>query len=240
MAAEWKLNRHARPVNSCILLRRLDRVLVRQRLFDPLDHFLRADLPEALPPAVPVAQDGLGPFASRGLLVRLNQRQETTLPIGAVEPLPYDALTIGLLLEIAIRVEHKGHSAGHAGAEIAADWPQDHRIATGHIFAAIGAAALDHDIRSAIAHSEPFARLSGRKQLPGSCAIEHRVTDDCILLAVKWGADHRADGDLATAQTLADIIIGITKDLQRDTLAEKGAERLSGRPRATGYGHGPR
>ena len=79
-----------------------------------------------------------------------------------IEPLPDDAVGIGAAFELAVRVKDEGHAAGHPGTEIAPRFAQDNRDATGHIFAAIGAAALDNDLCARIAHGEPLPRLSGR------------------------------------------------------------------------------
>src|SRR3546814_17692729 len=98
----------------------------------------------------------------------------------AGEALPLDRFAVGAALESAVDVEHEGHAAGHAGAEVRADGPQDHRGAAGHIFAAIGAAALDDDIRARVAHREALARLTRGEQRARRRAIEDRKS-------VGWG-----------------------------------------------------
>jgi hypothetical protein len=82
----------------------------------------------------------------------------------------------------AIRSTDEGHAAGHAGAEIVADRPEDHRRAAGHVLAAVGAAAFDHR-RARVAHGEALAGLARREQLAGGGAIEHGVADDRVVLA---------------------------------------------------------
>ncbi len=62
------------------------------------------------------------------------------------------------------RVVDEGHAAGHAGTEILADRAEDHGSAAGHVFAAIGAAALNHDVRAGIAHGEALAGLAGGEE----------------------------------------------------------------------------
>src|SRR3546814_3202644 len=84
--------------------------------------------------------------------------------MAAREPLPDDRFAVRAAFELIVGIENEGHSAGHAGAEVRADGAEDHRGAAGHIFAAIGAAALDDDLRARVADRETLARPTRREQ----------------------------------------------------------------------------
>src|SRR5690606_19410373 len=126
--------------------------------------------------------------------------------------------------ETLVGIENEGHAAGHAGAEVRADWSQDHRGAAGHIFAAIRAAALDDDIRARIANRQAFAGLACRAQRARGCAIKNGVANDAVVLADERARHGGAYDDAAAREALADIVIGIAEDFERDALAEESAE----------------
>src|SRR3546814_437226 len=115
------------------------------RISDWSSDVCSSDLPEAATHAIPVGNDGGGPFAVGLARMLLHQCLADILPMGGGKALPDDAVRIGATLEIAVRIIDEGHAAGHARAEIVAHPAEDHRRAAGHIFAAVRAAALDHD-----------------------------------------------------------------------------------------------
>src|SRR3546814_18225016 len=67
----------------------------------------------------------LRPFAARRLRVIGDQRLERRFPMRAVEALPDDRFAVGAAFEAGVLVEHEGHAAGHAGAEVRADGAQE-------------------------------------------------------------------------------------------------------------------
>src|SRR3546814_1037568 len=90
--------------------------------------------------AIPVGNDGGGPFAVGLARMLLHQCLADILPMGGGKALPDDAVRIGATLEIAVRIIDEGHAAGHARAEIVANPAEDHRRAAAHIFADVRAA----------------------------------------------------------------------------------------------------
>src|SRR3546814_18584280 len=108
------------------------------------------------------------------------------------EPLPDDAVGIGLAGEAVVRIVDERHPAGHPGAEIGADRAEHHRDAAGHIFAAIGAAALDHEMLAPIPAREPLARLTRGIDRARRRAVEPRVAGARLLLALALAAVPRA------------------------------------------------
>ena len=56
-----------------------------------------------------------------------------------------------------------GEAAGHAGAEIETDGPENRGDAPGHVFASVLAHAFDDGDGAAVADSESLADLSGDK-----------------------------------------------------------------------------
>ena len=86
--------------------------------------------------------------------------------MAAFDALPDDRFGVGAAFEMVVGVEHEGHAAGHPGAEVRADGAEDHRDAAGHIFEAVGTAALDDHVSARIAHREALARRPAASRVP--------------------------------------------------------------------------
>src|SRR3546814_6048118 len=168
-------------------------------------HLLGADLPELAAAAIPVGENPRLPFASRALRVIGAQRLERRFPVRAVGALPVDRFAVGAAFEAGVLVEHEGHAAGHAGAEVRADGAEDHRGAAGHIFAAVRAASLDDDLGARVAHRKALARLARREQRARGRAIKDGVADDAVVLAAQRARHGGPHDDAATRQALADL-----------------------------------
>src|SRR3546814_18644223 len=90
------------------LFRRNRRCVVGQRMRQAGQHFPGADLPEAATHAIPVGNDGGGPFAVGLARLLLHQCLADILPMGGGKALPDDAVRIGATLEIAVRITEIG------------------------------------------------------------------------------------------------------------------------------------
>ena len=128
-------------------------------------------------------------------------------------------------------VEHVGRAARHAGAEVAAG-PAEHQDgAAGHVLAAVVAHALDDERRARVAHAEPLADQAAQEDLPGRRAVADDVARDHVVL----GGEHRvavgADRDAPARQALADVVVGVAEQPQRDAARQERAERLARRAR---------
>ena len=189
-------------------------------------HLLRNDLPKPVAFDHPVREYAFRP-ARLGLpLVLLDQRAADAFPVFRANPLIDHRIGIDAVLERVVDVVDERHAARHAGREVVADGSQQHRRAAGHIFAAVGAAALHDGDGPRVAHREAFARLPGGEQLAGGRAIEHRVADDGVPIGRDGRGRHRTHDDDSAGQALADIVVGLAEDLQLQPLHRERAERL--------------
>ena len=177
----------------------------------------------------PVDQELLGE-ARLGLAHVLgDELAHHALPVLGRDPLVEHGIRVDVRGQRVLRIVHEGHAAGHAGGEVRADRPQDHRGAAGHVLAAVGAAALDHGEGVGIAHAEALAGLAGGEQAAGGRAVEHRVADNGVLFRGQWAGGHGAHHDGAAREALADVVVGVAEDLELEALHGEGAERLPGR-----------
>ena len=130
--------------------------------------------------------------------------------------------------ERAVLVVDIGDAAAHAGGEVAPGAPQHDDGAAGHVFAAVIAGAFDHRRGARIAHAEALAGDAAEIGLAVDRAVHHRVADDDVVLGLRRARGIRIDDDASAGQSLADIIVGRTLQLERDAAREERAEALAG------------
>jgi hypothetical protein len=94
-------------------------------------------------------------------------------------------------------IENVGHPARHPGGEVPSGLAQDHDPASGHVFAAMIADALDHGVNTAVANAEAFTRDSVNIGFAAGGSVEGDVADDYILFRFEGCAWGRVDNDLA-------------------------------------------
>ena len=105
----------------------------------------------------------------------------------------------------------------------------DH-AAAGHVLAAVVADALDDRAGAAVAHGEPLAGHAAHERVAAGGAVERDVADDHVLFRRRTRALARRPHDQAAArQALADEVVGLAFERQRDAARQEGAEALPGR-----------
>jgi len=58
-------------------------------------------------------------------------------------------------------------------------------------------------------------------------AIQHDVADEDVVLGHEAGGAGRVDDDAAAAEALADVVVGVAFESQRDAGREEGAKALA-------------
>ena len=79
-----------------------------------------------------------------------------------------------------------------------------------------------------VAHGEALARHALEIGLAGDGAVEDGVADDDVLGRLAPGLRRLAHDHAAARQALADIVVGVAGQLQRDAARGEGAEALAG------------
>src|SRR3546814_16824661 len=98
--------------------------------------------------------------------------------MGRGETVEHHGLVIDTQREIVGRVVDESHAPGHAGGEVVADLAEDDGDAAGHVFAAVGAAALDPHPGAGVAHGEALSSES------------RRVGNECFRTWRSWGSQY--------------------------------------------------
>ncbi len=84
-------------------------------------------------------------------------------------------------------------------------------------------------MRPAVTHGKPLTGHPVEIGLPLRCPIERRIADQDRLFRIIKDVLRREDNDLAAGQSLADIVVGLPFQGQRDAFRQEGPERLTGR-----------
>ena len=146
-----------------------------------------------------------------------------------VERLEIHHLTVAARANVPRDVEHVGDAAGHARGEIPAGPAEHDDAAAGHVLAAVIADALDNGERAAVAHGEPLARDAAEVRFAARRAVQRDVADDDVVLGNERRLPRREHDDLAAREPLADVIVRVAFELERDASRNEGAEALAGR-----------
>lgn len=92
------------------------------------------------------------------------------------------------------------------------------------------ARTLDDNLDAAVAHGEALARDAADVRFPARRAVEGGVADDDIVLRREGRLRRRSDDDLAAGKALADVVVGVALQRERDALRHERAEALPAEP----------
>ena len=94
--------------------------------------------------------------------------------------------------------------------------PEHHHPTTGHVLAAVVADALDDRGRAGVPHREPLADDAAEEHLARGRAVEDHVAGDDVVLGDERRIRRRRDDDAAAREALAEVVVGVALEPQRD------------------------
>src|SRR4029079_5168734 len=156
--------------------------------------------------------------------IMLNKLEQ---PIYVFDWLEVHTGVIALALQLPVWVPDVRNAAGHARSEIASDTANADDDAAGHIFAAVITHALDHCDRSGVTNGKAFSGDSGKVSLALDCAVEAGIPYDDIFMRLPPSGLRWTHDQAAARQTLADIVVRIANEFERQAAGKKGSEALS-------------
>ena len=89
--------------------------------------------------------------------------------------------------------------------------------------------AFDDRGGAGVADGKALAGDAVEEDLAAGGAIEHDVADEDVLLGQEAGVLRRIDDDAPAGESLADVVVGVAFQLERDAVGER-MRRSSGRP----------
>jgi hypothetical protein len=87
--------------------------------------------------------------------------------------------------------------------------------------------ALHNGSCAGVAHAEALTGYAVDERRAARSTVQCHVADDDVLAAVKGGVFRRVDDELAAGQTLADVVIRVADQLERQALGDERAEALA-------------
>ena len=98
-----------------------------------------------------------------------------------------------------------------------------------HVLAAVVAHPFDHGPGATVADTESFGSASAEEGLAARGTVEHDVADQDVLFRHERAFRGRIDDDASAGESLADIVVGVPTQFQRDAVGQKRPETLAGR-----------
>src|SRR5699024_11133649 len=89
--------------------------------------------------------------------------------------------------------------------------------------------AFDNRYGAGIAYRKTFAGNAPEIGLTLDSAVKHGIADDNGVFRRVTGRFRRSDSDASSRQALADIVVGIANEIDRDTPREKCTQTLASR-----------
>ena len=133
-------------------------------------------------------------------------------------------------LKVAVLIEDVRQSAAHAGGEVAPGLAQHDDGAARHVLAAVVADAFDDRGGAAVADREALTRHPAHEDLAAGRTVERDVTDDDVVLGLEGRFPGRTHRHESARQTLAEIVVRIAFEIERDSRREPRSKTLARRP----------
>ena len=127
------------------------------------------------------------------------------------------------------RIEQVGPAAGHPGPEVGTDRAQDDHDPAGHVFAAVRAEPLDDRLRAAVADGEAHPGPADEMESPCRRPEQAHVADQGGRGRVGDDLGLGTDDDRPARQALADVVVGLTHEVESKAAGQERPEALSGR-----------
>src|SRR5690606_9174845 len=186
------------------------------------------DLDEFAEVAAPIRQHALAHGRAGEAHVLLDQ----FLQLGNIgirlHRFPLNHIGVAAAHDIALLVEPAGDTATHARRKVAASVAENYNPATGHVFTAVVADALNYRAGAGVAHAETLCGNTAEEGFTTGGAIHHHIADQDVLLGGK-GADFGwIDHNAATGKALADEVVGVTFHLDGYAMGKKRPQALAG------------
>ena len=196
----------------------------------PLQHLTvlaRNDGEEALEGAVPLSELTFRPRAPGVMSVLLNDpaQQLTLAELRHVNEI--DQPLVALALQLAELIEHECNSAAHPRAEVSPDASEHDDGPTCHVLAAVIADSFHDRDRTAVTHGEALSSNSSEVRLPRRRAIEHGVANENRLVRNELRGTRMPDDKASSRKSLADVVVRLALQLERQTTRGERAEALS-------------
>ncbi|GJD02058.1 hypothetical protein ColKHC_10883 [Colletotrichum higginsianum] len=187
----------------------------------------RHDLDKTRQGPVEVYQDASSKLGAGVVVVVLDDTTEVGDLGGLLYGFGLDHLGVELGQEVLVDIEDVGNTTRHAGSEVATSAAQNDDTTASHVLTAVVTNALDDSRGTRVADGESLGSNTAEEHCTLGGTVQTDVTDNDIVLGLEHGGAGRIDDQATTRQTLADVVIGVTLELQGNTRGEESTEGLA-------------
>ena len=124
-------------------------------------------------------------------------------------------------------IQDIGKAAAHARRKILPGFSEDNGAASGHILQPVISAAFYNCRGSGIADAEPLSGNAADIRFSACRPIKSHISDDNVLRSLKPAVGRGNNDNLSAGQSLSQVVIGISRQAERQSLRSKRAKRLS-------------
>lgn len=188
----------------------------------------RQDLDEPGKGAVEVDQDAGRKLGASVVVVILDETAEVGNFLGVLNGASLHHFGVELGEEVLVDVKDVGDTTRHTGSEVAASAAKNDDAATSHVLATVVTNTLNDSGGTGVADGETLSSNTTEEGSTAGSTIQADVANENVLLSLEDGRARRVHDQATTRQALADIVVGITLELQGDTRSEESTEGLTG------------
>jgi hypothetical protein len=196
-------------------------------LFDDTLVVGRQDLDEAGQSAVEVKQDASGELRAGVVVVVLDQTTEESDLVGVFNAAKLNHLLVDLALEVLVDVKDVGDPTRHTSSEVTASAAKAKDATTSHVLATVVTHTLNNCGDTRVTNSETLGCDTTEETSTSGSAVQANVADYHVLLGLEDRGTWRVDDEAAAGETLSNIIVAVTLELEGDTRRKEGTERLA-------------
>jgi len=147
--------------------------------------------------------------------------------LGLLDRGEFDHLLVDLLFEVLVNVEHVGNTSGHTGSEVATSRSENENTTASHVLASVVTDTLNNGCSTGVTHTETLSSNTAEEASTLGSTVQADVTNQNVLLSTVNSSARRVDDQATTGQTLTNVVVGVTLELEGDTGRKVGTEGLS-------------
>jgi len=185
------------------------------------------DLHEARESPVEVQQDASGELGTGVVVVILDETTEIGDLSGLLDGLGLNHLGVELREEVLVNIEDVGNTAGHASSEVATGAAQNDDTTASHVLATVVTDTLNDSGSTGVTDSKSLSSDTAEEASALGSTVQADVAHNDVLLGLEHGGAGRVNDQTTARQALANVVIGITLELQSNTRSKESTKGLT-------------
>ena len=154
-----------------------------------------------------IVQNLFGKFGTRLVIMLFNKPLELVSVMGVFNFFNRYKLTVQPLVQVMMGIKHIGYTTTHSRSKVTSGFSKDYYRSSGHVFKSVVTASFDNRSSTRIAHAETFTCNTVDVGLTTRSTKERDVTDDDVLICLKFTLFRRKNYKLTAGKTFSEIVV---------------------------------